>query len=150
VIVNSQNNFWAVNLTGYSVGTGTVQTSALGVGILDTGTTATYLPAAVVSAYWSQVSSAEYSDGNYYFLCNAALPDLHLTLQGGVTATLHGAYINLEGPQSYPSGTYCLGGLQPNTDLGSSIIGFSIFQSMFLVMDLGNSRVGFATKTLLD
>lgn len=142
-------DFWAVNATGFSVGTGTSQAFSIGGAVLDTGTTLTYLPAPVVAAYWAQVSGSQASGGNYYWPCDTTLPDLHLTFQGGATVTLHGRYFNPYGFESL-SGYTCQGGLQANTGIGFSILGQAVFQSMFVVMDLGGSRVGFATKTLLD
>lgn len=146
-------SWWVVNVTGYSVGSVTSQTASIGGAVLDTGSIFTYLPEAVVLAYWEQVPGAAYesgASGNIVFPCNTALPDLRLSLLGGVTVTLHGRYLNPYGFQSFESGTYCLGGLQANTAGGVNILGQAVFQSMFLVMDLGNIRVGFATKTLLD
>jgi aspergillopepsin I len=148
--VLSGTSFWDVNMTSYSVGTGALKTFSQ-IAILDTGTTLTYLPNSVCKKYWAQVTgSVVESDGNYYFPCNATLPDLHLVVQGGAVLTIHGRYINPYGLGYMDPTLICLGGLQASDDIGFNILGLALYQSMFVVFDLGGSRAGFAAKALLD
>lgn len=140
-------SFWGVNTVSYSVGMGSSTTFAEGV-ILDTGTTYTYFPASVIAAYWAQVANSLVYEGNYWFPCNATLPDFHINLQGGATATIHGRYLNPYGLGYMDPNFYCQGGLQDSVDLPFPILGLALYQSMFVVFDYGASRVGFASKTL--
>lgn len=135
-----------MNTTGYAVGTGSTTTLALGI-ILDTGSYVAVLPTAVASAYWSHVTGSELYNGQYVFPCTSTLPDFHITLQGGYVAVVHGAYINAGSiTGDVPSSSYCYGMIQPTT--GNAVFGASFFESLFVVFDYANTRIGVATKTL--
>jgi aspergillopepsin I len=138
---------WGINITSYSVGTGSSNTFAAGA-VVDTGTNLLVFPASVTKAYWAKVTGAVLQSGSYIFPCNATLPDLHFVIQGGIKVTIHGPYMNANGPGATAPNTMCNGALQTISSVPFSIFGLQLFQSMFVVFDYGGSRVGFATKTL--
>lgn len=57
--VNSSPGYWTFTTSGYGVGSTFTPTHITG--IADTGTTLTYLPTAVVTAYYGQVKGAQNS-----------------------------------------------------------------------------------------
>lgn len=119
VDVDDSNGFWEFAPSGYAVGDGSVVSASIDA-IADTGTTLLYLPTAVVSAYYAQVSGAAYSAllGGYTFPCSATLPDFTLVI-GGESRTVPGDYINY----SPIIASRCYGGIQRDTGIGFSIVG---------------------------
>lgn len=94
VPVNTANGFWEFTANGYAVGSGAFATSSIDA-IADTGTTLLYLPAAIVTAYYSKVPGAVNSpaQGGYIFPCSAALPSITLGI-GSYRAVVPGSYIS--------------------------------------------------------
>ena len=139
--------FWQFTAGGYSVGTSTTTSGSIGTAIADTGTTLLYLPSAVVTAYYKQVSGATYNSqqGGYTFKCSATLPNFNVAI-GGATYTVPGSYINYTPIDS--AGTTCFGGIQANTGIGFSIFGDIFLKSVFAVFDETQSspRIGFAKQ----
>lgn len=135
------SSFWGINITSYSVGASAPITLAMGP-ILDTGSFDSLFPASVTTAYYANVAGAELYSGQWIFPCSATLPDFHVKVSGGYNVTIHGPFLNLGSVGS----NYCYGGLQPTTGLPS--IGIALYQSLFVVFDYGEERVGFATKPL--
>lgn len=91
--VSKLPGYWKFTSTGYGIGDDFVDTSITG--IADTGTTLIYVPAAVVKAYYAQVSSATNSLllGGYIFDCDEDLPDFQIGIEDTVI-TVPGDYIN--------------------------------------------------------
>lgn len=92
--VTSSRGFWEFTGTGYGVGSGAFTSTSID-GIADTGTTLLYLPSAVVTAYYRQVSGAQNSAqyGGYVVPCSATLPSLTLGI-GSYRAVVPGNYLN--------------------------------------------------------
>jgi hypothetical protein len=94
--VNTTNGFWQFSSTKFQVGTGATMNIAGGQAIADTGTTLMLANAAVVNAYYSQVTGAVNNQtvGGVTFPCNAQLPDLAVDVGGVYMATVRGDDIN--------------------------------------------------------
>jgi hypothetical protein len=94
--VNTTNGFWQFSSTKFQVGTGAAMAIAGGQAIADTGTTLMLANAAVVNAYYSQVTGAVNNQtvGGVTFPCNAVLPDLAVDIGGSYMATVRGDDIN--------------------------------------------------------
>jgi len=144
--VNTRNGFWEFTAGGYQVGSNMASFTNIGDSIADTGTTLLYLPASLVSAYYSKVKGASSSSawGGYIFPCSATLPNLNINI-GGTYFTIPGSYLNY----APISSTTCFGGLQSNTGIGFSIFGDIFLKSVFAVFDQTQSspRLGFAKQT---
>ncbi|KAH6880697.1 aspartic peptidase domain-containing protein [Thelonectria olida] len=172
--VDNSQGFWTFTSPGYAVGTGPISKSPI-TGIADTGTTLLMLPSAVNEAYYSQVEGAQYSSsaGGYVFSCDATLPaftfgvgDAEFTipakfmnyapLQGSFSKRAFGAegedfqgeFGNAFEGLGGQSSNLCMGGLQPSDDIGVNIFGDIALKAAFVVFDGGNSRLGWAKKTL--
>lgn len=148
VPVTTSNGFWEFTAGGYAVGTSTTTSGSLGDSIADTGTTLLYLPQAVVTAYYKQVSGASYNNqqGGYTYACSTTLPNFTVTI-GGAKFVVPGADINYA-PIEAGSST-CFGGIQANTGIGFNIFGDIFLKSVFAVFDETQSspRLGFAEKS---
>ncbi len=94
--VNTTNGFWQFSSSKFQVGTGAAMNVAGGQAIADTGTTLMLANAAVVNAYYSQVTGAVNNQtvGGVTFPCNARLPDLAVDVGGVYMATVRGDDIN--------------------------------------------------------
>ncbi|KAH6895402.1 aspartic peptidase domain-containing protein [Thelonectria olida] len=144
--VDSSNGWWEFVSPGYAVGSGsTVRTSIDG--IADTGTTLLLLPSSVVKAYYAKVSGARLNNsvGGYVFSCSATLPSFSF-LVGSTKITIPASYLNYS-PISEGSST-CFGGLQSSDDIGVNIYGDIALKAAFVVFDGGNTRLGWASKSL--
>ena len=88
------NGFWEFTSNGYAIGSGAFVSDSIDT-IADTATPLTYLPTAIVKAYWAKVSGASYSAyaGGYVFPCPATLPNLTLGLVS-YQAVVLGSYFN--------------------------------------------------------
>jgi len=146
VNADASQGFWGFSASGYSVGTGATVSSSIS-GILDTGTTLMYVPAAIVKAYYAKVSGAKLDNtqGGYVFPCNAVLPNFSITV-AGVKQTVPGKFINYA-PITDGSST-CFGGMQSDADVGISIFGDIFLKSKYIVHDMSNGtpRLGFAQQ----
>ncbi|OBS18349.1 hypothetical protein FPOA_10076 [Fusarium poae] len=142
--IPSSVGMWAFSCSGYAIGSAALNERHI-IGIADTGTTLLYLPNAVTSAYYTKVSSARYvsSYGIYVFSCSATLPNFSFAV-GGVTITIPGSYINFAPLEQ----GLCIGGIQPDDDIGISIFGGIALKAAFVVFDSGNKQIGWAKKTL--
>ena len=108
--VNTTNGFWQFSSSKFQVGTGAAMTVAGGQAIADTGTTLMLANAAVVNAYYSQVTGAVNNQtvGGVTFPCNAQLPDLQVDVGGSYMALVRGDDINFApvdnaGTSKFPS-----------------------------------------------
>lgn len=145
--VSTRQGFWEWTSTGYAVGSGSFTSTSID-GIADTGTTLLYLPAAVVKAYWAQVSgsSSSSSVGGYIFPCSATLPSFTFGV-GTARIVIPGTYIDF-GPISTGSST-CFGGIQSSAGIGINIFGDVALKAAFVVFDGTSStapRLGWASK----
>ncbi|KAK3335151.1 aspartic peptidase domain-containing protein [Cercophora scortea] len=144
--VSTSNGFWQFTSTGYGIGSGTFKSTSIS-GIADTGTTLLLLPSTVVTAYYKQVSGASYSssEGGYIFSCSATLPNFVIGV-GSARITVPGKYINYAPIDS--TGVSCYGGIQSDAGIGFAIYGDVALKAAFVVFDGGNTRLGWAAKTL--
>lgn len=113
-------------------------------GIADTGTTLMLLGDDTCSNYYQQVSSAQQSQGYYVFDCSETLPDYTVTISG-TQFTVPGSNMNM----GDDGNGQCLGGMQPDDQIGQAIYGDVFLKSVFAVFDLGTTgspRLGFANK----
>lgn len=145
--MSTRQGFWEWTSTGYAVGSNSFVTTSID-GIADTGTTLLYLPAAVVKAYWAQVSgsSSSSSVGGYIFPCSATLPSFTFGV-GTARIVIPGSYIDF-GPISTGSST-CFGGIQSSAGIGINIFGDVALKAAFVVFDGTSStapRLGWASK----
>lgn len=145
VPVDSSRGFWEFTPSGFSIGNGAFQETNYSA-IADTGTTLLLLPDDVVAAYWDQVSGASYSQsaGGYVFDCDADLPDWTFGA-GNYRGTVPGSYMNYA-----PSGVQgqCFGGMQSSAGVGFAIFGDIVLKAQFVVFDVGNLRLGWASKKI--
>ncbi|KAF4300736.1 putative aspartic endopeptidase pep1 [Botryosphaeria dothidea] len=129
VDVDTSNGFWEFKPSAYAVGDGATQTATIDA-IADTGTTLLYLPRDVVSAYYEQVSGAQYSSnyGGYIFDCSTDLPAFSLVINGEKRT--------------------CFGGIQRDDGIGFSIVGDIFLKSQFVVFDASSTtpRLGWAQQ----
>ncbi|KAK4444148.1 aspartic peptidase domain-containing protein [Podospora aff. communis PSN243] len=155
--VNGSTGFWAIDSTGYTVGSGSFRKNNI-VAIADTGATLLLLPPDFVDEYYSHVGGSKYEadQGGMTFRCSAVVPDLKVHLlsnvigddAGGPSVTIPGDYIrytkiyNMDGTES----GRCYGGLQSNIGLGISILGDIFLKSAFVVFDAEQPRLGLAKK----
>lgn len=146
--VDTSNGFWQFTTTAYAIGSGSTVSSSYST-IADTGTTLMYLPSAIVTAYYKQVTGASYNSnqGGYIFPCSSTLPNF-VTVIGGSKFTVPGTYINY----APISSTYCFGGIQSNTGIGFSIFGDIFLKSQFVVFSEvgGVNQLGFAAQKSVD
>jgi aspergillopepsin I len=145
--VNTANGFWEFPVTGYAIGSGATVSASLDA-IADTGTTLAYLPAALLKAYYAQVSGAknDAQQEGWVFPCSATLPNLSLVI-GGVKQTIPGKYINYAPIQTGSS--TCYGGIQSDAGIGFSILGDVFLKSKYVVHEApvgGTPRIGFAEQ----
>jgi len=142
--VKTSNGFWEFTSSGYSVGSGSFVSLNIDA-IADTGTTLLLLPDSVVKAYYAKVSGATYSSsqGGYIFPCSATLPSFTFGA-GTYRGVIPGTYMNY----APVSSTQCYGGIQSDSGIGFAIYGDIMLKAQFVVFDAGNTRLGFASKTL--
>ncbi|KAG7293695.1 hypothetical protein NEMBOFW57_003751 [Staphylotrichum longicolle] len=146
--VDNSGGFWQWTSSGYAVGNGTFKTTAVQ-GIADTGTSLFLLPTSVVSAYYDEVSGAKYdsSQGGYTVPCSGVVPDFSFGVgDGPALITVPGEYIKYTPTGS--SGKTCYGGIQSDSSIGFSIWGDVALKAAFVVFDGGNTRLGWAPKSL--
>lgn len=144
--VDNSEGFWMFTSSGYSVGTGSFSSTKIS-GIADTGTTLLLLPTAVVKAYYKQVSGASYdnSQGGYTFSCSKTLPDFTFGV-GSARIKIPGSFINFAPVDD--TGSTCFGGIQDDSGIGFAIFGDIALKAAFVVFDGGETRLGWASKSL--
>lgn len=133
--------YWKFTSTGYGVGDDYTTQSI--VGIADTGTTLIYLPAAIVKAYYAEVSGATNSVifGGYIFDCDADLPDFSFGV-GSSVITVPSSYINFE----TIIGNKCYGGIQSSAGIGINIFGDVALKAAYVVFNADTPSLGWAQK----
>ncbi|TVY18782.1 putative aspergillopepsin A-like aspartic endopeptidase [Lachnellula arida] len=142
--VNTTQGFWQFSSQKFQVGTGTAMAVAGGQAIADTGTTLMLVNAAVVNAYYSQVTGAVNNQtvGGVTFPCSATLPDLMVDIGGNYMAQIRGDDINFA--QVDAGSSTCFGGVQAiESDL--QIYGDIMFKSQFVAFNGGNNSIGMAS-----
>lgn len=141
--VNTTQGFWQFSSSKFQVGTGAAMTISGGQAIADTGTTLMLANAAIVNAYYSQVTGAvnNATVGGVTFPCNAQLPDLAVDVGGTYMATVRGDDINFAAVDA--TGQTCFGGLQA-IQSNLQIYGDIMFKSQFVAFNGGNNTIGMA------
>jgi aspergillopepsin I len=142
--VNSTAGFWSFTSTGFQVGNGPAQRTAI-TGIADTGTTLLLLPDDVIMAYYSQIASATYDAqaGGVIFRCDETVPDFSFGIESSMI-TIPGSLINFA--KADASGQACFGGIQSNNGLPFSIFGDVALKAAVVVFNAGNMTLGWAQK----
>jgi aspergillopepsin I len=100
----------------------------------------------MVVAYYAQVTGAyQQSDGSWAFPCTATLPSFTFGV-GTSQLTVSGSVLSF----SQISASDCYGGIQATSETGYAIFGTNFFDSLFIVHDVANNRVGFAQRASLS
>lgn len=149
VPVDTSPGYWTFTSSGYSVGSGGFSATSIK-GIADTGTSLLYLPTAIVTAYYRQVSGASASRtyGGYVFPCSSALPSFTFGV-GEARITIPSAYIKYA--RVTPGSSTCFGGLQSSSGVGINIFGDVALKAAFVVFNGGSPpTLGWANKTLIQ
>lgn len=148
VPVNPSPGYWTWTSSGYAIGSAGFTANAI-TGIADTGTSLLYLPTAIVTAYYRQVTGATNSRtyGGYVFPCASTLPSLTFGV-GAARITIPASYLNYE--RVTPGSSTCFGGLQSSSGLGINIFGDVALKSAFVVFNGENPpTLGWANKPLV-
>lgn len=142
--IDQTSPFWKVPVSGYQVGSGEWQSHTWSA-VVDTGTTLLLVPDGILHEYYSHVPGANMDPfvGMMTFPCGTELPDFVFGI-GGYRGTVPGDYINYT--EAHPGS--CFGGIQSSEGIGMAIIGDVLLKSQFVVFDIGNHTVGFASKDL--
>ncbi|KAM0809411.1 putative Aspartic peptidase domain-containing protein [Seiridium cardinale] len=159
--VDTTDGFWAVDMKGFAAKDDldySYEFASPVQVILDTGSTLFYAPEAAVQAYYkNHVPYANFSYVEYGWIlpCNSTPPNFIWELTDKEDNVIQGEvpgeylpYAVLDSKGSPPG--YCYSGLQ---SLGGfsplqGILGDIFLKSSFQVWDVGQERVGFATKPL--
>ena len=114
--------------------------------IADTGTSLLLVPRGVVGEYYGRVRGSGYDVdwAGWVFPCETALPDWSFRLADGYKGTVPGRYM----VYSRVNGTHCFGGMQSSEGIPFAIFGDVLLKAQFVVFDVGEKRVGFASKVL--
>ena len=99
VSIDNSRGFWEFKSTMFSIGNSSnIQTIAQGApsAIADTGTTLMLINTEIVEAYYAQVEGSQFSDraGGFVFPCDAALPDLFVSVGDAHLAKIPGSFVN--------------------------------------------------------
>ncbi|SMR43599.1 unnamed protein product [Zymoseptoria tritici ST99CH_3D1] len=122
VPVDTDPGYWKFTAGAYSAGKGK-PAGSVGVAFLDSGTTFLWLPAEVVTDYYSHVPTATYdtSIAGWTFPCKGTvLPDFHVVV-GSQTFTVPGKILNY-GPVDDANSPTCFGQIVDNKGLGGQTI----------------------------
>jgi len=137
--------FWSFYASGYNVGSHTFNSTSFPV-ITDSGTNLSTLPNSMVVAYYAQVTGAfQQSDGSWAFPCSTTLPNFTFGVGTG-RIVVSGSVLSF----SQISPTNCYGGIQATSESGFAIFGTPFFNSLFIVHDVGNNKIGFAQRASLS
>jgi hypothetical protein len=114
--------------------------------IADTGTSLLLVPQGVVRDYYGLVEGSAYDKdwAGWVFPCAARMPDWSFWLRDGYRGTVPGRYM----VYSKTNGTHCFGGMQSSEGIPFAIFGDVLLKAQFVVFDLAEKRVGFASKVL--
>ncbi|KID59820.1 Endothiapepsin [Metarhizium brunneum] len=136
----THDQHWMFNSTGYKIGDDPVQVEELQA-VADTGTSGIFVPENVARAYYRKVPTST-GGGNfqYVFKCGNPLPDFSFNVENTVI-TIPGKYLDL-GPTGLPQNGFCLSAIQRGK---TTIFGTPALQAAFVVYDVGNRRLGFAS-----
>ena len=145
--VDTTQNFWNFQMTGYAIGDGEIQTVETFNSLIDTGGPNMGLPAEIVNAYYGSIGGSPSPGNSHTYPCSAyPPPDLTLQLSTGYTMVLNGTYL-VEPPDGSGSET-CNGRIDDSVQTGYNM-GACVFDQMYVVFDHANSQLGFATKSVL-
>ncbi|KAK6508892.1 Type I transmembrane sorting receptor [Arthrobotrys musiformis] len=151
---NSESKGWWIvdAIKGYKIG-GEEFSDVEGSGggaVLDTGTTLLLMSEKVVKNYYSKVPSSVYDikRGGWVFPCSSTIPELQVPF-GDAFAIISPKYMIHTTFTSQSKELLCFGSLQSLGETRSHlpyIYGDSFFKANYVIFDMKNSKVGFATK----
>ncbi len=138
--------YWSWTSPGYAIGGRPFQSRPLR-GTLDTGTSVLLLPDDVVKEYWAAVAGAAYSavEQGYLYDCGVTPPDFTFGV-GDATVTIPGRYVRAAMADSVPG--KCVGAIQAG-ERDLVVFGAPALKAAVVVFDAGQSRLGWANKTLV-
>ncbi|KAF2222424.1 aspartic peptidase domain-containing protein [Elsinoe ampelina] len=130
---------YAINGTTFKMSTGAFNT------IVDTGTSLSYLPNEIITAYYAKVKGAGVDSnwGGYTFPCDSKLPPMGVWINGRKFG-IRPKYINWQ----QINATHCLGGVQSSSNLPFAILGDTFIKGFYVIFDQRQStpRVGLARQ----
>ena len=135
--------YWSFRWSGFAIGTHTFNTSVVPV-LTDTGGNLVLLPQSVTVKYYSYVRGAyQQGDGSWCFPCSTTLPTFTFGV-GSSKAVVDSKHMIFAG---LADGVNCYGAIQATTETGFAYFGTPFLDSLFVVHDYGNHRLGFAART---
>lgn len=138
-------SLWSFYSSGFAVGSSTFNSTSIPV-ITDTGSTLSLLPASITTKYYAQVTgSYKQSDGTWAFPCTATLPNFTFGVGTGRIVVIGHLLIF----STLSDGVNCMGAIQATTETGYAMFATPFFNSLFVVHDLGNTKIGFAARASL-
>ncbi|PNS20206.1 Rhizopuspepsin [Sphaceloma murrayae] len=144
-VVPSDAGWWQFPISRYGINGTDYTASASFNTIVDTGTSLTYLPNEIVTAYYKRVTGAVIDSewGGWTFPCDSTLPPMGVFING-FKYTIRPRFINWE----QISATHCLGGIQSSNNLPFAILGDTFLKGFYVVFDQRQStpRVGLARQ----
>lgn len=144
--VDQKSVYWKINPSGYRIGAAPAKVMVYP-SIVDTGTTLLLLPSKIVNEYYAKVPGARFDRVWQAMLypCKSVTPDFQMLI-GTYAGMVPGRYMNYGQVNS----TTCYGGIQNSDAIGFAILGDILLKAQFVVFDMGNKRVGFANKKLVN
>ncbi|KAG2748322.1 acid protease [Suillus brevipes Sb2] len=137
----TEKAYWQINGDGMGVNGKTVVKKFSA--IVDSGSSLILGASSQVKQLYAATNATEVDKGVYALPCNA-MPHVSITL-GGKSIPISAESFNL-GPVD-SSGKTCIGAIQASDSLGSSfqwILGDVFMRNVYIVFDVGHTRVGFA------
>ncbi|TKX23629.1 eukaryotic aspartyl protease-like protein 2 [Elsinoe australis] len=141
----SDASFWEFPIYRYAINGSNIKATNSFNAIVDTGTSLTYLPNEIITAYYAKVKGAviDSSWGGWTFPCDSTLPPMGIWI-AGKKYVIWPRFINWE----QISSTHCLGGVQSSSNLPFAILGDTFLKNYYVVFDQRKAtpRVGFAVQ----
>ncbi|KAH6713644.1 aspartic peptidase domain-containing protein [Leptodontidium sp. MPI-SDFR-AT-0119] len=142
-IIPGGGAFWAFNWTGFAIGSDKFNRTNIQV-MTDTGGNISMMPESIASRYYKLVAgSYKQVDGTWIFPCKATLPNFVFGV-GSSRIVVTGKNFILT---NLPDGINCIGGIQSREEDTYVFLSIPFMQSIFVVHDYGNMRMGFANRT---
>lgn len=142
-IIPGGGAFWAFNWTGFAIGSDKFNRTNIQV-MTDTGGNLSMMPESIANRYYKLVTgSYKQGDGAWIFPCKATLPNFVFGV-GNSKIVVAGKNFILT---NLPDGINCIGGIQSREEDTYVFLSIPFMQSIFVVHDYGNMRMGFANRT---
>lgn len=142
IIPGSGGGFWAFNWTGFSVGNSAFNKTNIQV-MTDTGGNIASLPTSITKKYYAQVTGAyQQSDGAWCFPCKSTLPNFTFGVGTG-RIIVYGKHLTFT---TLADGINCYGAIQATGELDYVYMTIPFLESIFVVHDYGQKRMGFANR----